>query len=371
MKVYIWLVFIAFALAISMMAGCDSLSGQDDGDIIPVGEPLQLPANLPPPTGGMTLSIAGETITTDEIISSAELLENLRAMLDRGDVQAFRGTISNIIIHKIRGILLYHLARKEAPANIDEILDKEVKKEVNNFVAKHGKAKAEKVMRENFTDWDDFREDMKQRMMIQSYISTKIKTNEPVSHKEMLDVYDEVKEGLQQSEKVEFRLIEIQGELLDKSDIKSDKGETPHDAAMRIATDLRKRIDEGEDFAAIAARFHGVYRNYKSFYTPGGMDGSPHEILEKEARGKKEGDIVGPIDAADRVFIMKLESKVEAKVVTFEDVQDRIEDRIRFIRREKQRDKIFAELVEAAEITDIGKFTDVCVEAALMRLKPK
>ena len=160
----------------------------------------------------------------------------------------------------------------------------------------------------------------------------------------------------------------IQDELLDPNDINSDKGETPHDAAMRIADDLRKRIDKGEDFAAIAGQFHGPYRNTKSFYTPGGM-GSPYDVIEKEAENKKPGDIVGPIDADDRVFIMTLESRVEAEVVTFEAVQDRIEAQIRFVRQQQQHNKMLMELVEAAEITDVENFTDACIEAALLRLR--
>lgn len=377
-NVFVRLVFIVFALAVSTMAGCDSLPGQDDGDIIPVAEPVPMPTNLPPPTGGMTLSVAGETITTDEIISTAEVLETLRPMAAAGDRMFFHrqsyNTISNVIRRKITDILLYHLARKEAPANIDEILDKEVKKEVNSFVAKHGLAKAEKIMRENYTDWDDFGNNMKKEMMIQSYVSTKIKTDAPISHKEMLDRYNESKELFSQNpEQIEFRLIEIQGKLLDETDINLDKGETPHDAAMRIAADLRKRIDKGEDFATLAGQFHGpfAFRGGKTGLITVGDAISPYDVLEKEAEGKKEGDIVGPIDADDWVFIMRLESRVEAKIVTFEGVQDRIEAQIRFNRRRKQHNKMLAELVEAAEIADMGKFTDTCVEAAFMRLKPE
>jgi parvulin-like peptidyl-prolyl isomerase len=377
-KVSVWRVFIAFALAVSTMAGCDILPGQDDGDIIPAAEPVPLPTNLPPATGGMTLSVAGETITTDEIISTAEVLEVLRPMAATGDRMLFRqqsyNTISNVIVRKITNILLYHLARKDAPANIDELLDKAVEKEVNRFVANYGSnyAQAEKAMKKmGFANWDDFRDYQKKLMMTQSYISTKVKTDEPISHKELLDRYNEVKEMFPQNpEQIEFSLIEIQGKLLAVRDINLDKGEGPHDAAMRIASDLRNRIDKGEDFAEIARKFHGPYKDGKSTYTPGGM-GSPYDVLEKEAEEKKAGDIVGPIDADDRVFIMRLESRVEAKVVTFEDVQDRVEDQIRFVRQQEQHNKILAELREAAEITDVGKFTDACVEAAFLRLKPE
>lgn len=377
-NVFVRLVFVVFALAVSTMAGCDSLTDQDDGDIIPVAEPVPMPTNLPPPTGGMTLSVAGETITTSEIISTAEVLETLRPMAAAGDRMFFHrqsyNTISNVIRRKITNILLYHLARKEAPANIDEILDKEVKKEVNSFVAKHGLAKAEKIMRENYTDWDDYGDNIKKEIMIQSYVSTKIKTDALVSHKEMLDRYNESKELFSQNpEQIEFRLIEIQGKLLDETDINLDKGETPHDAAMRIAADLRKRIDKGEDFAALASQFHGpfAFRGGKTGLITVGDAVSPYDVLEKEAEGKKEGDIVGPIDADDRVFIMRLESRVEAKVVTFEGVQDRIEAQIRFDRRRQQHNKMLAELVEAAEIADMEEFTNTCVEAAFMRLKPE
>ena len=80
-----------------------------------------------------------------------------------GDFEAFRKQarplVAKVILNKITDILLYQQARKDAPDNIDETLDKFVETEVNKFIASYGGnyAKAQARLTKMGLDWQGLR----------------------------------------------------------------------------------------------------------------------------------------------------------------------------------------------------------------------
>ncbi|MBW8035374.1 MAG: hypothetical protein FVQ79_07035 [Planctomycetes bacterium] len=401
-------VIIAIALTTLIFSGCGKperfvRKSYDIPD--PNAIPLPKSQNTSTFKGGMTISVAGETITTDDIVSAGRVLDRLRPKAAGGDYAYFHqqsyDTVSYMVSEKIKDILLCYIARKNAPSGIDENLDKAVEKEVNRYVAafESNYEALKDIKKMGFNGWDDFRDYKRKQFLKQSYLSTKVKTDETVSRNELLQRYSELKtledayfdRGpiTQQPEmsriltalkaqykkadaETYFRLIEIRPAQLDESQIDTSKEETGHQAAMRIAKDLRSRIDAGEDFAQIAAGFHGPYKNDKDpdRYTLGGLF-SPYDILETQARKAKAGEVIGPVDAEDRVFIMKIESRQAAGIVPFEKIQNILELQIRLERQLVQYEEVYRQLAAAAAITDKEKFINACIDTAFMRLKPE
>jgi len=371
----------------------------------PVTTAKSQPQSQKAPTskGGLTISVAGETITTDDIVSSGRLLDYLRPMASGREYADFRkqsyDTLSYMVSEQIKDILLCYIARKNAPSNIDENLDKAVEKEVNRYAAtfESNYEALKAIKKAGFDGWDSFRDYKRKMFLKQSYLSTKIKTDETISRNELLQRYGELKilqdayfdrgsitqqpemsriltalkaQYKKVDEETYFRLIEIRPAQLDESQINASNDETSHQAAMRIAKDLRSRIDAGEDFAQIAAGFHGPYKDDKDpdHYTPGGLM-PPYDILEDQARKVKSGEIIGPVDAKDRIFIMKIESRQAAGVVGFVKIQNLLELQIRLERQLGQYEEVYRDLAVAADVTDKERFIEACINTAFTRLR--
>ena len=396
---------VAIALIALIFSGCEKPErfvkksyDRPDPNAIPL---LAKSQNASTSKGGMTISVAGETITTDDIVSAGRILDYLRPMAAGGDYADFREQSYDIVSYRvserIKDILLCYVARKNAPSGIDENLDKAVEKEVNRYSAafESDYVALKSIKEMGFDNWIDFRDYKRKQFLKQSYLSTKIKTDETVSRNDLLQRYNELKtledayfnidptqhpemnriltalkaRYKRADEETYFRLIEIRPAQLDQRQIDASKGESPHQAASRIAKELRSRIDAGEDFAKIAAGFHGPYRNDKDpeSYTDGLEP--PYDILETILIDAEEGEVVGPVDAEDRVFILKIESRGAAGIVEFEKIQNLFEFQIKLERQLAQYEEVYRKLAVAAAITDKEKFIDACIGTAFTQLR--
>ena len=76
-----------------------------------------------------------------------------------------RAVVKDSVVERVTGVLLYMEAKKQAPANIDDVLEKAVKKEESKFLALHGNdwGKAQAVLREEGMDLEQFEASMRAR----------------------------------------------------------------------------------------------------------------------------------------------------------------------------------------------------------------
>lgn len=330
---------------------------------------------LPEASGGITLSIMGETITADEVVNTEAMIKGLGALNEFGSYESFerkaREPVSRVIMGKVSDILLYQLARKDSPDNIDDMLVKAVDKEVDKHVANYENnfAKAEAAFKGmGFADWDDFREYKKKLVMTQFYISKQIKKDQPISHSEMVARYNALKkEYFDIKGLLKIRVIEIEAGKLAADEIDSASGETAGQAAVRKGKELSKRAKDGEDFAELAeANSHGIARKVGGLWpdvTVGSL-AAPYDELEKAAEMMEPGDVSDVIEAGGYVFVMKLDDKRKASVTPFTEVQDRIEAEIRLIQQRVEYNRVLVEIVEQAEVKDREVFTNYCLRHA-------
>jgi parvulin-like peptidyl-prolyl isomerase len=330
---------------------------------------------LPPASGGVTLSIMGETVTSDEIIDNELLIKRLEPMTKYGIYEIFeknaRETVDIFIMNKVSDILIYQMAKKNAPPNIDEILEKSVESEVNQHVAVYGNdfAKAEEAFKEiGITSWDAFREHKKKLIMTQFYISKNVKKDIPIMHSDMLAMYNALKKKyFIQVGKLTMRVIEIDANKLTADEIDTANGETAEDAAVRKATGLVKQLRENADFAKLAkTHSHGAKRKKGGLWnemTTASIN-EPYDVLGKAAESMEPGDVSGVIKAGEYVFIMKLEDKIVGKVTPFAEVQGILESRLKMSQQRAVYNKALADIVNHAEIRDLGVFSDYCIKRA-------
>ncbi len=383
--------FIGCAALTAFYAGCADETARtgkfSDEEMASIPFPER--DNLPILSGGLVLSVDTETITVGEIVAP---VMKVLGPVSQGDIGsfAFRAgpIVRDAVTNKVTDILLYKEARKQAPENIDEVLEKAVENEVKKFLVSHDNdyAEAQKELQKRGMDWQQYREYQKKLMLTQSYyVSQNLLEDKPISHSEMLAYYEAMKEdgfqfkGYLTREDVivdgmiEFRLIDIVRSKLDADEINPDSHESRRDAALRKARTLMQKIRNGADFAELAVEHsHGHRASMGGLWTPVGEDSSlvgPYAVLQGEAEKMEAGAVAGPVESGEHVFIVKLEKKQIGKVTPFAELQKQIELDIQWERKKERFEKLVDELMAQADISNLDPFINACIANAWRRSK--
>lgn len=334
--------------------------------------PLPKKDGLPEPSGGLVLNVGAETITAQEII--ALIVQANQATGKNEDFETFKAKVwpdvANVVLEKTTNILMYHEAKKSAPSDIDERLDKVAEQEVNRFVAQYkgNYAEAQKVIEEMGMDWDDFRDYIKRSILIESY-NKKATSDKLITHRELAEYYNAVKEERFKIEgMIEFQLIDI-----DTSKIVADEDTSAKEAALALSEQLLESINRGEDFGELAKEYsHGHRAPQGGLWTPAtvGALAEPYDVVEQRCLEMEPGEISGPVVSGKHVFIIRLENKRQEGYEPFEDVQRKIENEIQLKHRiEEGYDKTVSKVMEQADIPKLEEFINYCVEQAYLRIK--
>jgi foldase protein PrsA len=363
-------------MGICIVAGCSSKQQQgkfteEQMQTIPYANKY----DLPQATGGMTLGIDTETITADEILKYTE--QKLKPYAEQTDRQTFESEALPLTRETIRGkvidILLYKEARKTAPDNIDDELEKAAESEISRFVSGYGNnyAMAERAIKNMGMDWKSFKEYQKKLIMTQSYISSTLKEEKRFSYRDMLDYYDSVKDQqYTQTGFIEFSIIDIVADKLPAEHIA--EGQTPEAAANHIVNELLDKLNAGQDFAELAKQYStGPFANQGGRLQPvtTGSDSltEPYATLEKKALQMQPGQIKGPIVVDEHLFILRLDNIQHREIKTFPEVQKQIEQQLQFQYRQQQYQELVKKLVEKADFVQLERFAEFCTNEAYNR----
>lgn len=356
--------FVFCVLLALLTAGCATKPKYTAEELALI--PLVQKTGLPTPTGGFVLAVGGDTITADEI-TNEPTLKDLAANLPKNSFELFeqqlRPKLEIIIASKVSNILLYREAKKSAGDSIEDALEAAAESEVRKFLLgfDNNYARAEYELKQMGMDWAAFRESRKKMILRQSYIQTKLPEERSVTHREVLNYYNQdVAKKFSTPAKLSFRLIDIQPAKLELADPYLPKAEQ----AKRLANELFERLQKGEDFAKIAEEYsHGHRSSFGGSWRPVQPDSlaEPYDILATQSQQMQPGQLAGPIETDEHIFIMKLEEKQSAIVVPFDKVQKEIEMTIRFERQTKAINKFNAKLWQQAIISNKREFTAYCL----------
>lgn len=339
--------------------------------------PLANRYDLPAATGGMVMSLYSETITADEILLAVE--ERLKPAVSQMEQEAFVKQALPLFRETVRSkaadILLYEEARKKAPENIDEALDKAIEQEIHRFVAGYDNnyALAEAQIRKMGMDWRTFRQYQKKLIMTQSFLSSKLDEKVRFTHSEMTAYYDKMRDELFcRKGTVEFYAIDLLPKKMDPGQI--GQGQTAEAAARELAEALAARARAGEDFAELAKRYsHGPLAASGGKWLPVTVGANalpePYDVLETEAVKLDPGQVSDPIVNADHVFVMKLTSKDLGGCRSFVEVQPQVEQQLLFKHRQKQYDDLVSELIKQVNLVEMEQFSEYCTTTAYERWK--
>jgi len=354
-----------FAVSLLLFTGCKKEEPRlTDAEIALMPQPQT--TNLPPATGGFVLSVGGDTIRSDEITDPlmgyfAELARN--ASYSTFKTQA-GPQIESFVVSKISNILLYQQAKKLSDENVEAQIDQAVDTETTKLLADFGGdyAKAEEALKKDgFTGWQDYKEFLKKMILSQSYVTTKMSQEKPVTYDDMLNYYNEVKDKLYVTQaRISFQLIDIQPAKLTSI----DPNKTREQTAEQLAENLVTSIKEGADFAELAKKHStGPMAAFGGLWKPVRPDSiaPPFDILANQSQKMEPGQIAGPIKTEEHIFIMKLLEKQAETVQPFENVQPEIKRRIIAERRLQAADQVSREIVQQAAIANVDEFIDFCL----------
>jgi hypothetical protein len=327
--------------------------------------PLSKRDGLPEPSGGFTLAVGDQTITSEEVIGP--VFEKLAQVAQNGDFERFRSVAGPVIeqqlMDRIVNALLYSMAKKDASDKIDDELDKVTAAEVRRYVMDFGGdyAKAEQSLKQMGMDWGKFEQYKRKYILSQSYLSQKLPKDQPITYSEMMSVYDETKEQLYATPGVlQFRLIDLEPAKM--RDIDANR---PHqEQATELIDGILKRIKQGEDFEQLTNEYskanNALTGGLSQKLAPDSLV-APYDVLVKKAAEMKPGETAGPIEVEGHIFIMQLVEYQPKSVEPFEKVQSQVKARISFERMRQAIDKLNEELVQQASAADRERFVDFCV----------
>ena len=360
-------------LALIIGCGGGSVEKADiDESVLASVDPEQIVEEpILPISGGIVLSINGETITSEEVMSeAAQPLKSIRPSNNYPEfAQQMGPVLKQILDNKVADILLYQEAKRNMPDNVDdEALDNFVGQEVQKYISQFGGnyAEAQANLKEaGFEDLKDFTRDKKKRILIEMYISKQTSEKHPITHSELLNYYDSVKDKYFAAESfIEFRLIDIDIErLIDMNEVDAEQAEV---RAKQLAKEIIDGINSGEDFAEIAKTCsHGDRASYGGLWKPVHPPSlvAPYDVIEKTAMEMQEGQVSEPIETGGHIFIVKLERKQLDETKPFQEVQKQIENMLIFEQRKKLVDELYVKLVSQADIKNTEEFIAYCLES--------
>jgi hypothetical protein len=327
--------------------------------------------------GKPVLMIGGEAVTCEEIINSpteiGELftspVEYFRPIAELIDLEQFKERaqlpLKEILTQKISNILLYQQAKRQFGDNAEESLDKAAESELRKLVLQFGgdQAQADQWLKEKRLDRKSYKERQKRSILIEWYVSSKLRDDRPITYRELKNRYEKMKdEYFYREAMIQFSLIDIQPAKLDTAD-PNEKWRL----AEKAADELLARIKAGEDFAELAKTSpysHGHMREFGGLWKPVKPDSlaPPYDVLAKAAENTEPNQVAELIKTPEHIFIMKLQQKQTAGYEPFEYVQGYVRQAVLYDRQNELINKLNDIVQQQADLGQTDEFIDYCLE---------
>jgi hypothetical protein len=365
------LILMFYILVICLVSGCEEKVKSTLSD-----EEYERIASSQKPDRPDVLIVRGETLTCEEIIrsptdrnrSGVSLIESLQSMAKTNSLNNFKqlahAKVEEAVMSKVSNILLYQEAKQQLGENVDEALDKAAEGELRKLILSFGgdEARAIEALRQQGMDRKTFKEQQKRLILTQSYIVSKLPENRPITHGELVEYYNELKNEFFLTPAVlQFRLIDIPTSRVDTPNPDANQLEQ----AKELAKELIRRIENGDDVGELAKKYsHGHRREFGGLWKPRAPESlaEPYDVLAVKAKEMQQGEITGPIEAEGHIFIMKLEKKADKGYVPLEKVQQQLEQKIHADRRKKAIEELNARLLQQAALGNTEPFIQLCLE---------
>jgi len=297
------------------------------------------------------VKVNGEIITKTEFEARqvAELRnrpELAKATAASAELQRAIGQITpDLILNAVDELLLVQRGRESGYALGDAQFTQIVEniRKSNNL---EDEARFKDALRQEGLSMDDLRRNLERQMLVSQVQRVEIMDKISINDEEARAYYDQHRNEFTSPTEVTLREILVEVPASDRGvNVAQD------DAARASAEDLRKRLLAGEPFPRLAGEFSAAASKAN-----GGLIGPIHsDELAPQLRDllgpMSVGDITGVLRAQRGYQILKLETRTDSKVKTFEEARGEIANRIGEQKLRGEREKYLDRLREQATIT--------------------
>ena len=265
--------------------------------------------------------VNNQIITRSELERDRKDMESeLRAkgLQGRALAEAVNDATKDLLASRIDRLLMLQKGKE-----MDLKVDNEVQRQLADLQRKSGladpQAFQEWVHEGSGQPFEDYKNDLKDRLIIQRVYHQEIGGSLKVKREELMDYYEKHKDEFQRKEQIYLRVIFVSTEGKDSQGVA---------AADRKARDLARRAKSGEKFAELAQ----VNSDGPTSTQGGEMPAFQKEELRKNivdaVWDKDRGFVTDPIKTPFGYEIYKVEEHQKAGLAEFEEVQLQVEDRV-------------------------------------------
>jgi peptidyl-prolyl cis-trans isomerase SurA len=177
----------------------------------------------------------------------------------------------------------------------------------------------EKAVEHEGLNWDDFKNNIRNKILTQQVISREVGSHITITHEEAMKYYEEHKNEFVKPEQVALRAIELSTEGKNEAQIAEQR---------KKAEELIKRINDGEDFAVLAKRFSDGSTAQQGGFLGVYKRGELNKQLEDMVFTMKKNQLTDVIETKQGFLIMQVLERYEAGVQPFDKVENEIMDQL-------------------------------------------
>jgi peptidyl-prolyl cis-trans isomerase SurA len=235
--------------------------------------------------------------------------EQLQVAVEDSQKYALRDLIDQSLLAQ-RGKDMDINVEPEVVKQLDQIRQKNNLKDLDDL---------EKAVSSSGVNWEDFKNNIKNRILTQEVIRREVGSHINITHDEEMKYYEEHKKDFVRPEQVALSAIEIKTEGKKESEIPELKAK---------AQKLLDRVKEGEDFGELAKRFSdgatAQQGGYLGQYKRGELSKELEDIVFKMNRNQ----LTDVIETKQGFLVLKVLEHYEEGEQSFEKVENEIQDHL-------------------------------------------
>ncbi len=281
----------------------------------------------PIPIDGTAAVVNEKAISMTQVMLAMQPVHRLLVQKHSGEEltreleAAYERTLNSLIE---RRLILDEYKAQQKFVIPDNMVDMQID-EILHTKFDNNRAKLMKTLEADGISMDDWRREMKERMIVSFMRNQALDTGVTVSPQAVRDAYEQNIAKYSTPSQVELRMIVI------------NKGNTEQAMAVKNkqAGDVRKRLLAGENFDELAKQVSEGTKAAAGGYWGWIEPDSRRAELAAVLKTLDPGKVSEIIEAGDVYYILKIEARKHASVTPFEEVQESIREDLR--KKETQR----------------------------------
>ena len=173
----------------------------------------------------------------------------------------------------------------------------------------------EKAVSAQGINWEDFKNNIRNKILTQKVISQEVGSHITIPHEDALKLYNEHKDEFVRPESVELRSIEV---------FTAGKTEAEIPELKKKAESYVKRINDGEDFSALAKRFSDGKTAQQGGYLGVYKRGELAKELEDKVFAMKKNEMTDVIETKQGFLVLQVLDHFPEGVQPYDKVENEI-----------------------------------------------